>query len=336
LGGKIPTPVLSMLVHRLGEVITDRAGQAPTSLLELSSRDWCQQLQRAVHRRTGQLPAATTMNNIRWLLTRMMRLLVTAMDTSPWWHRDQWNPVEDTRIPLRDHEPMGRYSVRFDRIGTQWLRRGLQWHCKVGLDTGVLSWSTVHRRIVAVREFDAFLRGRQIDRPRLADHAAGVRVLMLDFLGHLRARTATRAGRAGQRLAPASVQRLASDVEQFYLFMADNTDAAATALTEPGWLRLGPEHAGFYRRGELGGKPQPRLDAQVIPDDAMTQIMARLDLLGTAVEHGGFGDEQAMRITMLVALLGRRINEISPAGPRPVAAAAAHRRGGGQGARPDG
>jgi hypothetical protein len=28
LGGKIPTPTLSMLVHRLGEVITDRAGQA--------------------------------------------------------------------------------------------------------------------------------------------------------------------------------------------------------------------------------------------------------------------------------------------------------------------
>jgi hypothetical protein len=42
----------------------------------------------------------------------------------------------------------------------------------------------------------------------------------------------------------------------------------------------------------------------------MTRIMAGLDLLGTAAEHGGFGDEQAMRITMLVALLGRRISEI--------------------------
>jgi integrase len=86
--------------------------------------------------------------------------------------------------------------------------------------------------------------------------------------------------------------------------------AAAAALAEPGWLRLGPQHAGFYRRGELPGKPQPQLEGQVIEADAMTQIMARLDLLGTAVEHGGFGDEQAMRITMLVALLGRRISEI--------------------------
>jgi integrase len=310
LGGKIPTPALSMLVHRLGEVITDRAGQAPTSLLELSGRDWCQQIAHAVHRRVGRLPAAATMNNIRWLLTRMMRLLVIALDTGPWWHRDQWNPVEDTRIPLRDHEPMGRYTVRFDRIGTQWLRRGLQWHCKVGLDTGMLGWSTVHRRIVAINEFDAFLRGRQADGPRLAADAAGVRVLMLEFLGHLRAREVIRGRRAGQRLSPASVQRLASDVEQFYLFMAENKDAAAAALAEPGWLQLGPQHTGFYRRGELPGKQRPHLEGQVIDADAMTQIMARLDLLGTAVEHGGFGDEQAMRITLLVALLGRRISEI--------------------------
>jgi integrase len=42
----------------------------------------------------------------------------------------------------------------------------------------------------------------------------------------------------------------------------------------------------------------------------MTQIMAGLGLLGTAIEQGGFGDEQAMRITMLVALLGHRISEI--------------------------
>ena len=310
LGGKIPTPALSMLVHRLGEVITDHAGQAPTSLLELSGRDWCQRIAHAVHRRVGRLPAATTMNNIRCLLTRMMRLLVIALDTGPWWHRDQWNPVEDSRIPLRDHEPMGRYTVRFDRIGTQWLRRGLQWHCKVGLDTGTVSWSTVHRRIVAVNEFDAFLRERQADGPVLAADAAGVRALMLEFLGHLRVREVIRGRRAGQRLSLASVGRVASDVEQFYLFMADNKDTAAAALAEPGWLRLGPWHTGFYRRGELPRKPQPQLEGQVIEADAMTQIMARLDLLGTAVEHGGFGDEQAMRITLLVALLGRRISEI--------------------------
>jgi hypothetical protein len=54
LGGKIATPGLSMLVRRLGEVLADRGGQAPVSLLGLSGRDWCQQIQHAVHRRTGR------------------------------------------------------------------------------------------------------------------------------------------------------------------------------------------------------------------------------------------------------------------------------------------
>jgi integrase len=318
MGGKIPTPGLSMLVRRLGEVLTDRADPVPDSLLGLSDRDWCQQIQHAAHRRTGRLPAPTTIKNLRGLLTRMLRLLTTALDTGPWWRREVWDPVEDTRIPLREHEPMGRYAVRFDPISTLWLRRGLQWHCKVSLDTGMLSWSTVHRRVAAVKQFDAFLRGRQVDGPRLADHPAGVRALMLDFLGHLRARPATRGRRAGQRLSPASVQHLASDVEQFYLFMADNTDAAAAALAEPGWLRLGAEHVGFYRRGELPGKQPPRLEGQVIDDDAMTQVMRGLHLLGAAVEHGGFGDEQAMRIALLVALLGRRISEICLLDPDPL------------------
>ena len=308
LGGTIPTPGLSMLVRRLGEVITDQPGRAPVSLLGMAGRDWCQQIQHAAHRRTGRLPAPATMRNIRGLLTRMMRLLVTASDTGPWWRLDQWNPVEDTRIPLRDHEPMGRYAVRFDRIGMLWLRRGLQWHCKTGLETGTLRWSTVHRRVVAVAELDAFLRPPA--GPWLAESPGQIRALMLDFLGHLRVREPARGRRAGQRLSPASVQRLASDVEQFYLFMTDNKEAAAAALAEPGWLRLGPQHARFYRRGELPGKPRPELGREVIDDDAMTQIMAGIALLGAPASQGGLGDEQAMRITMLVALLGRRISEI--------------------------
>ena len=216
--------------------------------------------------------------------------------------------MEDNRIPLRDHEPMGRYSVRFDRIGTRWLRRGLQWHCKVGLDTGVLSWSTVHRRIVAVHEFDGFLAGRGVDGPWLADHAAGMRA----HAGFPRSSPRPSGHpwrRTGQRLSPASVQRLASDVEQFYLFMT-----TTRRRPPPRW----PNRAGCdsdpstpASTGVVScGKPRPRLDGQVIDDDAMTRIMGGLDLLGAAVADGGFGDEQAMRITMLVALLGRRVSEI--------------------------
>ena len=331
LGGTIPAPGLSMLVHRLGEVIADQPGRAPVSLLGMAGRDWCQQIQHAAHRRTGRLPAPATMSNIRALLTRMMRLLATASDAGPWWQLGQWNPVEDTRIPLRDHEPMGRHAVRFDRIGMPWLRRGLQWHCKTGLETGTLRWSTVHRRVVAVAELDAFLSARPPAGPWLAASPGQIRALMLGFLGHLRVREPARRRRSGQRLPPASVQRLASDVEQFYLFMTDNKEAAAAALAEPGWLRLGPQHARFYRRGEPPGKPRPELGREVTDDDAMTQIMTGIALLGAPASQGGPGGEQAMRITMLVALLGRRVSEIClldhdpllPLLPAPASATAA-------------
>lgn len=318
LGGKIATPGFSTLVHRIGEVVDDHAGRPPASLLDLSVRDWCQQIGHAAHRRTGRLPAATTMVNLRRLLTRMMRLLVLACDSGPWWRHDRWDPVEDPRIPLRDHEPMGRYAVRFDQVGTGWLRAGLQWHCKVGLETGLLGWSSVHRRVVAVKEFDAFLRDRHIDRPCLTEVPAGVRVLMLEFLGQLRSRQSTGRRSTGKRLSPGSVQRQASDVEQFYLFMTENADAAAVALGEPGWRELGPQHAGFYRRGELPGRQAPRHEGQVIDDDAMSKIMAGLALLGSPVTDSGLGDEQAMRITMLVALLGRRVSEICMLDPAPL------------------
>lgn len=46
--------------------------------------------------------------------------------------------------------------------------------------------------------------------------------------------------------------------------------------------------------------------------------MAGLGLLGAPVEEGGFGDEQAMRITMLMALLGRRVSEVCMLDPDPL------------------
>ncbi|MET3142800.1 UNVERIFIED_ORG: integrase [Arthrobacter sp. UYEF2] len=318
LGQKVPTPALSILVRRLGEAVADYPAQRLCSLLELSGTDWCQRFSHGVHRRTGRLPATATTKQVRVLLSRMMRLLVTALDTGPWWQRDRWDPVEEPRIPLREHEPMGRYAVRFDTISTGWLRRGIQWHCKVGLDTGMLTWSTVHRRTAAIRVFDAFLVDHNVPGPHLADDAVGVRHLMLDFLGCLRAKSIARGPRSGQRLSPASVQKTAGDLEAFYAFMTENKDDAAAALADQGWSRLGPEHTRFYRRGELGSKPRPRLEGQIIDDEAMSQVMVGLGLLGTPVEEGGFGDEQAMRITMLMALLGRRVSEICMLDPDPL------------------
>lgn len=310
LGGKIPMSPAAQLTRRLSEVVADLGAQAPSSLMDLPARAWCEQIPLAYYRRMGRLPGTGSIERMRELLLRCLRLLGIAYDQRPWWQRELWDPTEDPRIPMRPHEPLGRQAARFSRIHTPWLRHGLQWHCKIGLETGAMAWTTALQRVGLIGAFDAFLVGRDIPGPYLADDPAEVRTLMLDFLGHVRSSRATTGPAKGQLLSASHTKNLASAVEQFYLFMHDNKDTAAAALAEPSWLRLGHEHAGFYRRGELPRVPRRDVDLDVIDDTTLTKVMAGIGLLGDPVDQGGLGDEQVMRIMMLQARLGRRINEI--------------------------
>jgi hypothetical protein len=107
------------------------------------------------------------------------------------------------------------------------------------------------------------------------------------------------------------VTALLTGVDQFYAFMHDHHATAAVALAEPGWLQLGPQHALFFRRGEKPRRDRHRGHGRdVIDGDAFTQIMAGAGLLGVRAAEGGLGDDQAMRILMLLARTGRRVNEI--------------------------
>jgi integrase len=310
LGGKVPTPLLGMLVRRLSEVIADLGAEAPSSLMALPAETWLREISLAVHRRTGRLPGTWPVKHIRGMLLRFRQLLAAAADDRPWWQRELWKPAEDGRIPVRKHEPRRNDTLNFGRISIPWLRSGMQWHCKAALETGTLTWTSLHHRLHAAVVFDAFLAGRQTCGPQLAGDPAQVRVLMREFLGHLKVMPAVRGRTVGQPVSAAHVKQTAVAIEQFYRFMHDNKDAAAAVLAEPGWLRLGPQHTVFFRRGEL---PRPRLadpDADVIGDAAMSKIMAEIGVLGDPAGHGGFGDEQGMRIMMLQVRLGRRINEI--------------------------
>ena len=180
-----------------------------------------------------------------------------------------------------------------------------------GLEAGTLAWGTVELRVAAATVFDAFLAGRAVPGPWLGDEPAQVRALMLDYLGHLRGLRVQRPGkRHGQPLSDSRVAALMTGIEQFYAFMHDHRDTAAAALAEPGWLRLDPQHAVFFRRGEKPRKRRRGHDGDVIDDDALTQIMAGAGLLGAPAAEGGLGDEQAMRILMLLARTGRRVSEI--------------------------
>ncbi|OHV52829.1 MULTISPECIES: tyrosine-type recombinase/integrase [unclassified Frankia] len=311
LGGKIALPGVAMLTRRLAEAVADLGARGPVSLMDLPARDWCQQFSLAVHRRKGRLPTARSTQTVRETLVRFLRLLALAYDTRPWWQRESWNPVEDPRIPLRAHEPQGREAIYFQRVSASRLRLGLQWYCKISLETGALRWSTVGQRVFAMTMFDAFLASRGGRPTHLADTPEGVRALMLDYLGHVRASRASRGPTEGQPLSANHMKILLISVEQFYAFMHDHKHEAAAALGDPGWLRLGPQHAAFYRRGEIP-RPVAHRDTEqnVIPEAAFTQIMASIGMLGDPVADGGFGDEQAMRIMMLQTRLGRRISEL--------------------------
>ncbi len=310
LGGRIQVHGAAMLARRLTEITAGMGAGGPRSLTDLTARAWLQQIPLAVHRRRGKLPAPSSLTQMRQVLLRFLWLLDLAYDARPWWQRESWHPVEDPRVPVRLHEPQGRHAVHFHRITSGWLRRAAQWHGKVALETGLLRWSTLGQRVFALAVFDAFLAARGISDPRLDADPARIRHLMLDFLGHVRASRASRGPTEGQPVSAAHAKTILVNVEQFYLFMHDNRNEAAAATGDPGWKDLGAGHAGFYRARELPrpSRRDPALD--IIDDAAMTQIMAGIGLLGDSAADGGLDDPQAMRIMMLQARLGRRINEI--------------------------
>ena len=310
-GGMVNVHEIRQLVRALGDVVDHLGPAAPASLTALSASQWQRQATLAVQRGTGALPAASTLKSLRCTLLRCYRQLWTAYDPRPWWQHEVWDPTLDARIPRRTHEPLGRLPVNFLRMHTSWLRAGAQWYYKVALDTALLCWSTIATRLTGLVDFDAFLTDHQVSHPWLAEDAAGVRVLMLDYLEHVKTLQARTGPHRGRPLSPGAATNMLVGVEQFYAFMTDHRDTAAAALGEPGWLRLGPAHTRFYRPGERPRqhRGQP-LKPTVIDDDAFTQIMTGAGLLADPVTEGGLGEEQALRALMLLARTGRRVNEI--------------------------
>ncbi len=302
-------PLIRRLVETLGHLARTGSG-APRSLMELPLHGWEREMTAAISRRTGKLPAPVSTRNTLTILARCYRLLWLAYDTRPWWQREIWDPGLDARIPRRAHEPKGNHSLQFHRIGQGWLRLGAQWHFRVCLETGELTWSTLRHRLTSLVVLDGFLADRRVTSPWLKDEPAEVRVLMLDFLGYVRQLPARAGAAPGRPISALRVTDVITDVERFYAFMTDHRETASRTLGEPGWLRLGPQHAAMFRRGEKPRPPVPPEQPTVIDDTALSKIMANVHILGDPIEEGGFADEQAMRALMLLVRTGRRVSEI--------------------------
>jgi hypothetical protein len=312
LGGVIGMSGAGNVVRMLGAAVTAGNAAVPSqvSLLDAAVEEWSARIRAAYCRDTGRFPSPATMRCVVYEIQRYSRVLEAAYDTREWWQREVWRPAEDTRIPQRDHEPRGRESIGFTRFTAPWLRAGLQWFGKCVLETGQMAWSTLLQRVGAMTEFDAFLAGRGSFPPHLADDPAAVRALMRDYLAHVSTRRVGRGARAGELISASQRKILVLCVEQFYAFMHDHAEEAAAVLAEPGWLRLGPQHAMLVRRGERPRRRSSGDPHRIIDDTTMTKIMGKAGTLGAPAADGGFGDEQAMRLLMLQARLGRRINEL--------------------------
>ncbi|MBF6072863.1 tyrosine-type recombinase/integrase [Nocardia farcinica] len=318
LGGRVPVSVVRSLLKWLAAALEDHP-DLRGSLMNQSPRAWERAMASALARRSGELPGQNwNLRNIGAFMRRCYRMLWLAYDQRPWWQHEEWNLALNPRIPRRPHEPSQGTSLHFHTIDPLWLRLGLQWWFKVSLETGTLTWTSLRAIRSGIAVFSDWLADRDPAPPWLSDEPPGVRVLMLEFLGHVRTLPARTGPNKGKPLSDLRVNDIATNLEQFYLFMHDNRDSAAQALNEPGWLRLGPEHAKLWRRGETRRTPVTPGRREVIDDAALSQIMANLHLIGAPIQDGGFGDEQAMRIVMLVARTGRRNSEIRMLDHRPL------------------
>jgi integrase len=287
-----------------------RAGGRPPlrSLIDHSASEWERELVRERARRTGKIGwTACGPGPFR----RCYRHLLIAYDPREWWQHDAWSPRFDARIPLREHEPaVARAGYDFTVIEQPWLREALKWQMKTALETGLLRWASVLARLGTLTIFSQFIAGRGIDEPRLCADRAELRLLALDFLAHVKQRRARCGANRGELVTNGTVRHIINNVEQFYTFMVDYKHEAAHALGDPRWEALGDQHARLWRPGE---KPlPPRLpDEDVYFDEhTMAQVMRHAGLLGAPPEEGGLGDEQAMRILMLLARTGRRAGEL--------------------------
>ncbi len=298
------------LVRRLAYALDDESAageRAAISLMDRSLEGWERELRKGALRR-GLRPGG--LRPASWALRSCYRLLHLAYDPREWWEHEVWDRRLDPRIPLREHEPSAKPSINFLALEQDWLRCGLRWHAKVGLETGLLRWSTVAERLTGLKHFSRFLAARGVDHPALTDTAPELRVLSLDFLGYLRMLRAATGRNRGRPLSHSHLVHVMGHVEQFYAFMADYRHEAAERLGDHRWRLLGDEHARLWRLGERPQNPRTLPEGAYIDDSAMTQIMGSVHLLGDPPSEGGLGDEQAMRLLMLLALTGRRVSEL--------------------------
>ncbi len=292
------------------------------SFTGLGVDEWVAAARRCYHARHDRLPPESYLHNHRATIARLHAALMLAYQAGqPWWRSQIWDPRHDRRIAVREHEPLEGQRLNFARVQPVWLREAIQWYFAIGLQTTLLSWSSLPGYLTYLgRHFAGFLAAEGIDTPVLvADPEVELRGLALRFLGYLRQ---WRTG-SGRPLAAGTVGLVQTTVAGFYAFLADRRVEAVQALDEPRWTGLGEAHARWWRSGEIVRRNRGQTEGNYIDAATLSRIVEHVDILGlprerakTVVVDGtarrihGLGDGQAMRAFLLAVATGRRINEI--------------------------
>ena len=278
------------------------------SLLHRSPDEWVRSARKAQMR--GEKIGESAFKGGTYRLGHMAAVLGYAYHRGPWWELNVWNPSLDPRVPQRDHEPQGRTTMHFTNLTSMWLREGAKYWLSAGLTTERYSWSTIKSRLDALKWLQRYIDTTADQGPCLTTDPHRLRGFIRGFCDLLLAHRIESGARAGKPLATNPRRQIMTAIEQFYQFMYDHRDEAATELGISAWATLRPEHCVLFRPEDKPRLANVKADGMVLEDDVMAQIAEGSGLLAQPVNEGGLGDLQAFHIMMLLLRTGRRANEV--------------------------
>jgi len=115
LGMRISSEGIRKLTLNIGVVTTTPTHRHVGSLVDLSREEWVRAIRKERIRQQDPL-TNHTMRIIGRDLGRFLDLLVHVYHRGQWWQLSVWNPLLDSRIPLREHEPRRHNVVYFSHL----------------------------------------------------------------------------------------------------------------------------------------------------------------------------------------------------------------------------
>jgi hypothetical protein len=319
LGMRIQAQNTTRLARHIALVVAKPRYARLVSLLDLPRDEWMR-LIREVRARRGNSLAPGPTDALGGVLGRTLDLLVHVYHRGEWWDLNIWNPLLDTRIPMREHEPLRHAVIYFGQLTAPWLREAAKWWLSRQLEREVYTWSTAHTRHKNLIWFQRYLDLKGSDGPHILDDQRQLGQWVQGFRQWLGRQKAVTGPNKGGTLGAAQRRAALTAPEQLYRFLFEEQHAAAQALNDPGWLRLEPQHAVLFRFGDKPtGRRAPPPDA-VLSDAVVSRIAQHSELLARPKIEGGFGDDQLVRILGLLIKTGRRIREITALSFNPLLA----------------